>query len=874
MVERGHRRPKYVSRRMTISHLSMRIVPVIFARLSRHRRKVLVFYGLAVAVSAWLCTLLHLDTDLLNLLPEDIPSVRSARKLQSWSGELGHMYLGLVRDKHTSAKELKDFADAIGKELEKSQWIKPEIAVGVDVTKIKRAVPLFLDGEDLETVGERLEAVIRAERRRLSGFFLDLEDEEDEEESLGLSDLLPKYERRFQMTAAKSNGQNTAMALVDQMRAKLNEDGTRLYYISDDTKMLAFPFHPIFPPLDLTHYPALVQDVDAAVAAARAAIPNARHVEVYSGGAYPLQWDQRDATLRDSMRSTFFAGLLILLVVGVTVRRLRAVVLVFLALMSGLVITFGLAYLVIGAVNVITAFLLAILAGLGIDFGLYFATRCLRFARAGLALEDAIEEAWTQTAVPAFMGALTTFAVMLLLTLGEFRAFAELGIICSIGITAIYGTMYTLLPVLFLELKPFRLTADPDAPGLDRVRRTVAAASSMRSSERWERFSPGGSRARAVLVAGLLITALAAWSAQDVRFAYTGEELTVEGQRSLEVDRRILEHFGENVDQTVVLAKTEQQGRRIHQFFRDHFGTFSTISRYESAFTYAPPLAHQQEAAKHLGPLREAVALLPGRSSDPGRDFLYKQAREMIEATPIPIEDLPEHIKTFYLGRNRQNEIVGYLGHITAKEWLWEVDELTRFVNEIEAIRVDGKPIESTGRPQIFLQVIRIVQHEAKRFFLWGLLLILVMLWLQARRLRFALLAMIPLVLGLVWTLGVLPHVGDQGLSLSFMNLMVLPLFVGLGVSYGVHIVYSYRLYGSADRALRVVARPVLGSSLTTLAGWSSLLLASMIGMRGMGWLASLAMVSVTLTSLLVLPAIIALLDRLRWIRADRRLGT
>ena len=141
------------------------------------------------------------------------------------------------------------------------------------------------------------------------------------------------------------------------MRARTSSDGTRLYYLSPDDRMLTFFFNPLFPPDQLTHYPELVADVDRAVALAHIKVPGAAPVEVYRGGAYPLQWDQRDTTLRDALRSAFWAGLIILCIDLLTVRRPRSTVMVYLSLAAGLVITFGVTYLVIGTVNVITAFL-------------------------------------------------------------------------------------------------------------------------------------------------------------------------------------------------------------------------------------------------------------------------------------------------------------------------------------------------------------------------------------------------------------------------------------------------------------------------------------------------------------------------------------
>lgn len=831
-----------------------------FDRLFARPGRVVAAYALALPAALWLCARLPLDSDLLNLLPADLPTVKSVRKLQGWSGSLAFMYLGLIRDDRTSVEELKRFAEALGEGLSKSRWVQPGLSVGIDVTEIRKAAPLFLDGEDLEALGERLLRTVKAERKRKSGFFLDL----DEDARLRIDDLLPKYRRRFQWREGALGG-DPGVAILAHLRQQLNAEGTRLYYLSDDAKMLTFIFHPTFPPHELEHYPDLLRDIDSSVGAARAQVPGAQPVQLLAGGAYPLQWDQRDTTLRDVLRSSLWSAFFILAITFATVRRARAVALVFVSLLAGLAVTFALVQLIIGSVNVITAFLLAILAGLGIDFGYYFATRYALFARAGLSRAEAVREAWTQTVVPAAMGALTTMAVMVLLAFGGFRGFAELGIICSIGIAVTFAAMYTLLPALFLLLAA---EGPRSSVSLEEARRLVVAPAQQGGPPpRLIRKAP------AVVLAALALTCAFAWSARGVRFAYTGEELTVKGQKSLEIDRQILAHYGENVDQTVTLADTEERGRKIQQLFEERFGTFSTISRYESAFTYAPPLAQQQAAMEHLGPLREAIAKMPRKSEDPDKAFALAQLPGLANPEPITVERLPEHVKSAYLGRDDQGRIVGYLGHIVAKRWLWEVKELERFVEEIESLRVDGEPIELTGRPQIFLRVIQIVQREAKLFSVLGALLILGLFWIQARKLRFALLSMLPLFAGVVWTLGCLPFVGPRGLALSFMNLIVLPILTGLGVAYGVHVVYNYRLYGSAARSLRVTLRPVLGSAAATLTGWASLLFASMIGLQGIGWLATLGMLWTACISLLVLPALLDLLDRAGLIAPDRTGG-
>ncbi len=835
----------------------------------RRPKAVVAGFGVAFAACAYLCTSLALDTDLLNLLPEDIQAIRSIRKLEGWDGATAFHYVGLVRDEQTSVQTLKRFGDEIGVGLNKSKWLKPT-QVGVDIHRIKKAAALFLDPDDLRAAGERVLDHVKRERKKATGFYLDLDDEEDAADvakALSFDDLLPKYKRRFQWSEskkprAKGAGASSVEECADiarKIRAKLNDDGTILYYLSEDARMLVWLTAPIFRPRELDNYPAMQADVDAAVAAARERMPEAAGIDLHIGGGYALEWDQRVTTLRDAARATALASVLILLVIAFTVRRLRSVVLVFLSLIVGMVITFGVVQLTIGRLNVVTVFLMAILGGLGIDFGLYFATRFTRMRRRGMTREEASEQAWVQTATPALMGALTTTSATALLAFGQFQGFAELGVICSVGILSTWAAMYGLLPALYLLLMPVAGEVEPGSP--------EAAAAQSAAEGGTPMTGHAGDWSPLFLGAAVVVTLALAWSARDVRFAVTGKELTVDDQPSLVIDQKIIDHYGENVDPTLILAETEAEARGIQRYFEEHFGEFETIRRYESAFTYVPPADRLEATLEAIKPLKKALRRMPGKVEDPEEQWFLDQARQLVDPAPLTVEELPTHIQRVYLGRDQAGKTVGYVGHVIPNDWLWEVEYLQKHVDEVGAIRINGKPIEATGRPQILLRLIQIVQEEATFFSLVGALLILLMFWVQTRSLRFALLCMLPLLVGTVWTLGVLPLLGPEGLWLSFVNLTIVPVLIGLAVSYGVHLVHNYRLYGSAERSLRVTGRAVMGSALTTLIGWSALLPASMIGMRRIGQLACVGMITVTLVSLIVLPAALGVLDRRGWIR-------
>lgn len=96
-------------------------------------------------------------------------------------------------------------------------------------------------------------------------------------------------------------------------------------------------------------------------------------------------------------------------------------------------------------------------------------------------------------------------------------------------------------------------------------------------------------------------------------------------------------------------------------------------------------------------------------------------------------------------------------------------------------------------------------------------------------------------------------------LRTNLYNMLVFPLAFGIGVDGAVYV--SWALSSSApNERLPVAARAVLGSTLTSMAGFGSLTISSNPGLASIGWLA-LLMLSVALVANLVwLPAVHAAL--------------
>ena len=127
------------------------------------------------------------------------------------------------------------------------------------------------------------------------------------------------------------------------------------------------------------------------------------------------------------------------------------------------------------------------------------------------------------------------------------------------------------------------------------------------------------------------------------------------------------------------------------------------------------------------------------------------------------------------------------------------------------------------------------------------------------RSLRQAVLAAMPLAVGLVWALGGMRLLGS---SFNFANLVAVPLIVGVGIDNGVHVIHRVRLEGrhGMDVVLRHTGRAILISSFTTMIGFGSLSFASHRGLASLGLLLLLGVGSCLVASIVVLPNLLVVL--------------
>jgi predicted RND superfamily exporter protein len=220
--------------------------------------------------------------------------------------------------------------------------------------------------------------------------------------------------------------------------------------------------------------------------------------------------------------------------------------------------------------------------------------------------------------------------------------------------------------------------------------------------------------------------------------------------------------------------------------------------------------------------------------------------RGVSEPKPITLDDLPKALRERYLSRNGK-----WLLRVFAKDCLWDFGPLEHFTQRVRTVDP-----EATGKPFSTVEGLKALKNG----FLWAgfyaLTVIILVLLADFRSLRHALIALAPLVMGLLLSLGV---IGLAGMPLNPANMIALPLILGVGIDNGVHILHDYLLRrGTGPSTIsRAIGRGVLVKALTTMIGFGALMVSNHRGLFGLGLLLTLGVGCCMLTALVFLPALL-----------------
>jgi predicted RND superfamily exporter protein len=157
----------------------------------------------------------------------------------------------------------------------------------------------------------------------------------------------------------------------------------------------------------------------------------------------------------------------------------------------------------------------------------------------------------------------------------------------------------------------------------------------------------------------------------------------------------------------------------------------------------------------------------------------------------------------------------------------------------------------------VLADILEMVTREAPIVLVAALLSVLAAMWLTLGSLPTALLCLAPTVVSILALAGVM---AATGLPFNYLNILVVPVLIGVTVDAGVHLMT--RLSERDADFVSIYAetgRAIVGGLLTSAVGFGALLLADHPGLDSVGRLANLGFLINLIVMLVVFPAMVLL---------------
>jgi len=395
-------------------------------------------------------------------------------------------------------------------------------------------------------------------------------------------------------------------------------------------------------------------------------------------------------------------------------------------------------------------------------------------------------------------------------------------------------------------------------------------------------------RPKTTLAAGILLTAYFGIAASRVSF---DDEISGLQQRSrsyLRLQERIDEHFQTPSNQIIAIV----QGDSLEQALRHNDILYRNIQSwnerakekilsFDSLRTLLPSEETQRQSQSRLLGFRREWDEIRARMVEQARaaglapqalDLFFDRMQDLFrtaERHPIlHFETLPSFfLQTIVQGNVAKTDDGHYriLTQIFPPKGQWTDQIPQAFLDSLRLGNPDGDPAS------IDVQVTGFVVHSSRlkrvalRDLAWTCLFVVAAVFLiliiHFRRIGASLLSLVPVAVSVIWTLGIW-HLLD--LEINFLNIVVIPIILGIGVHSGLHLVERYREMGyrRLNLVIETTGRGLLLTALTTMLGFGSLALADYRGLQQMGLLTLLGMGTNIIAALVFLPATIRLVER------------
>jgi predicted RND superfamily exporter protein len=354
------------------------------------------------------------------------------------------------------------------------------------------------------------------------------------------------------------------------------------------------------------------------------------------------------------------------------------------------------------------------------------------------------------------------------------------------------------------------------------------------------------------------ITALALIPASSFTIASSVEGFFDSDDPDVLAAEEVKERFGEPDVVAVVIDCSQSSSSAAKAYAKALAKTLEKDSRWKD-IRYKQDVSFAAERAILYLPGEQLAALAePGVIPPETLEIYQASAVGMAGATEYIVSD-NEEIYLVTMGVNIDME------NTDERESL--LDDLGKIIEETkeEASSYEALDVGFTGGMMVIdYEGDKMVMQDFRRTAFITLILILVLLFVFFRSLSIPLLCIVPLLIGVIWTSGVVFLIYD---SLNLLSVMFAVLILGLGVDYSIHLLTRFMdemeqhndVTLAFEHTFAHTGRAVILGCLTTAAAFFSYYFAETEGLHQLGVIGATGLLTTLVAIFVLLPALVAL---------------
>ncbi len=617
-------------------------------------------------------------------------------------------------------------------------------------------------------------------------------------------------------------------------------------------------------------------------------------------GVPVLEYEEMKTSQHDLEIATVLSLALTVALLLFAFRGIINVIAAMTALISALCLSFGFATATVGHLNILSMVFAVMLIGLGIEYGIQIILRFQEELKKGVHYREALETGIGGTFRSIVMAASTVAMAFITFAFTDFKGIAELGIIAAGGVVMCVITTFTVLPAMLMLLERFRKKTALPMPASHTDQKTMLVGSVYR-------YPKTTCCITLFLVLGSLYPAL------TMEFDYNLMNLQAKGLPSVEYAYKLMRSKENSGYFAVVAAQDLQEVRELTRRFEllpavDHvvstlsfvpdqqkeklselaylskiMATVKPVPYEETVNVMALPTvfedfhgrveqlktALEREKAPEAGAVatflttlttffttlekekdRNALGMLRNFQGELCSELPSKliTLKESLIVSEVYATDVPPQLEQRFRGKSGT-----YLMQISPRKEIFEATPLKEFVSQVKSVAP-----HATGEPVMVLESLTIMRDSYQKAFIFAFIGITAIVLINFRNVRFALLGLLPLGVGLLLMVG---GMGALGIRFNSANIIVLPLILGVGIDSAIYIINRYRQ--GAETPGEVAAGSagvgVFLNALTILSSFGTLMVARHQGVFSIGAVMSLGMTATVVAFLLFLPSLLSL---------------